>query len=252
MLQRGGVYPVMGPRRALTLFARYYAEPRGPRRRCSTWSVSGPWPRPRGGGCRGASSSGCRWRWPWWAGPRSSSWTSPRPGSTPRAGWPSGRSSRSCAGAGVCVVLTTHELPEAERLADEVVILAGGPGRGPGDGGRAGRRPGRLRPSASAPRRGRHRLARPRPGAGRGDVVEEQPGRVRAGRRGDGRPGGGAGRLARRARPPPWPTSAPGAALEDAYLEAMKAEAVNAGRAGDGERRPACGGWRPRPGPRWG
>ncbi len=27
---------------------------------------------------------------------------------------------------GTCVVLTTHELPEAERLADDVVIMAGG------------------------------------------------------------------------------------------------------------------------------
>ena len=48
---------------------------------------------------------------------------------------------------GICVILTTHELAEAERLADQVVIIDHGRGAGRGLAGRAGlghRR--RLRP----------------------------------------------------------------------------------------------------------
>ena len=70
-----------------------------------------------------ASSSGCPWRWPWWGSPGCCSSTSPRPGSTPRAGSPCASIIADQRDRGICVVLTTHELTEAERLADHVVII---------------------------------------------------------------------------------------------------------------------------------
>ena len=122
MLQNGGVYPVLGPAQALHLFARYYEDAEDPEALlelvgCGRWpvdAVAAAVGRRAAAAVAGPGPGGPAPRW--------SSWTSPPPGSTPRAAWPSGASSPSSA-RGVCVVLTTHELAEAERLADEVVII---------------------------------------------------------------------------------------------------------------------------------
>ncbi len=123
MLQKGGVYPMLGPAQVLDLFAALLRRPRGPRGPCSTWwGCPGSGAR-RGGGCPAGSSSGCRWPWPWWASPTSCSSTSPPPVSTPRDGSSCATSSPTQRDRGICVILTTHELAEAERLADQVVII---------------------------------------------------------------------------------------------------------------------------------
>ena len=57
------------------------------------------------------------------AGPRCSSSTSPPPASTPRAASRSATIIAAQRDRGICVILTTHELAEAERLADQVVII---------------------------------------------------------------------------------------------------------------------------------
>ena len=67
MLQRGGVYPGDPPAEALHLFAAYYDDPTI-LTRCSPGSGWPTWPAHRGAGSPAASSSGCRSRWPWWAG----------------------------------------------------------------------------------------------------------------------------------------------------------------------------------------
>ena len=122
MLQRGGVYPMLGSAQVLHLFSRYYDDPEDPDELIDLVGL-GRSAGPRGGGCRAASNSGSPWPWPWWASPRCSSSTSPPPASTPRAGSPSARSSPTQRDRGICVILTTHELDEAERLADQVVII---------------------------------------------------------------------------------------------------------------------------------
>jgi len=125
MLQRGGVYPVMGARRALGLFARYYAEPEDPDALLDLVGLrpvaTTPWRRLSGGEQQRLSLALA---------------LVGRPDvvflDEPTAGVdPEGRLAiRQVIGAlrdrGVCIVLTTHELPEAERLADEVVILVRG------------------------------------------------------------------------------------------------------------------------------
>ena len=80
----------------------------------------------RGASCPVASSSGCRWPWRWPARRGRCSWTSRRRRST----WPAASRCEPCIRSlrdeGCCIVLTTHELEEAERLADPVVIVDGG------------------------------------------------------------------------------------------------------------------------------
>ena len=87
MLQRGGVYPMLGPRRVLQLFAGYYPAPVPTEELLDLVGLRGvattPWRH-----LSGASSSASHWRWPWSDGPRSHSWTSRRPASTPRAASP--------------------------------------------------------------------------------------------------------------------------------------------------------------------
>ena len=125
MLQRGGVYPMLGPRRVLDLFGHYYADPVptdelldlvGLRAVAAT-----PWRHLSGGEQQRLSLSLA---------------LVGRPAvaflDEPTAGVdPEGRIAvRGVVGGlkerGVCVVLTTHELAEAERMADRVVILSSG------------------------------------------------------------------------------------------------------------------------------
>ena len=117
----------------------------------------------RTSGCPAASSSGCRWRWPWSAGRSWCSWTSRPPGWTRRPGTRPGTWSGSCAPTGSTVVLTTHYMEEAERLADQVVVVDSGRVVADGQPGRAdpARRRGQLRFTAPA-RAGPGRAGRPR------------------------------------------------------------------------------------------
>jgi len=125
MLQRGGVYPMLGPRRVLDLFSSYYPEPRatdelldivGLRRVAST-----PWRHLSGGEQQRLSLALAL------VGRPSVAFLD-----EPTAGVdPEGRLSVRAVVAGlreqdVCVVLTTHELGEAERMADRIVIMAAG------------------------------------------------------------------------------------------------------------------------------
>ena len=122
MLQRGGVYPGMGPAEALRLFASYYDDPVPPAELLARLDLTGvattPWRRLSGGEQQRLSMALA---------------VIGRPDvvflDEPTAGVdPGGR--RSIRGqiadlraAGVCVLVTTHELEEAERVADRVVIM---------------------------------------------------------------------------------------------------------------------------------
>jgi ABC-2 type transport system ATP-binding protein len=122
MLQRGGVYPSMGPAEALHLFAAYYDDPVRPAELLERLDLTGvattPWRRLSGGEQQRLSLALA---------------LIGRPEvvflDEPTAGVdPGGRLSirgqiADLRAAGVCVLVTTHELEEAERVADRVVIM---------------------------------------------------------------------------------------------------------------------------------
>ncbi|MDQ1395142.1 MAG: type transport system ATP-binding protein [Acidimicrobiaceae bacterium] len=122
MLQRGGVYPGMAPGEAIRLFATYYPDPEEPAALLERVGLGGvartPWRRLSGGEQQRLSLALA---------------LVGRPAvaflDEPTAGVdPGGRLTiRSVIGElrdrGVCVLLTTHELEEAERLADRIVII---------------------------------------------------------------------------------------------------------------------------------
>jgi ABC-2 type transport system ATP-binding protein len=125
MLQRGGIYPMLSPRRALELFARYYREPEDSEALLTRLDLGAvattPW-RHLSGGEQQRLSLGLA--------------LVGRPDvlflDEPTAGVdPAGRLAiraviRERAQRGAAVLLTTHELAEAERLADRVVIVQRG------------------------------------------------------------------------------------------------------------------------------
>ena len=125
MLQRGGVYPMLGPRRVLRLFAGYYPRPVPPDELLDLVGLGAvaatPWRHLSGGEQQRLSLALA---------------LVGRPAvaflDEPTAGVdPEGRITVRAVVAelkqrGVCVVLTTHELGEAEKMADRIVILAGG------------------------------------------------------------------------------------------------------------------------------
>ena len=125
MLQRGGVYPMLGPRRVVDLFARYYRDPLptdelldlvGLRAVAAT-----PWRHLSGGEQQRLSLALALV-----GRPEVAFLDEPTAGVDPE-----GRIAvRGVVGGlkeqGVCVVLTTHELAEAERMADRIVILSSG------------------------------------------------------------------------------------------------------------------------------
>ena len=87
MLQRGGVYPMLGPHRVLRLFAGYYPDPVPTDELLDLVGLHAvaatPWRH-----LSGESSSGSPLPSPWSVAPRWPSSTSRRPASTPRAASP--------------------------------------------------------------------------------------------------------------------------------------------------------------------
>ncbi len=159
MLQRGGIYPMLGPRRALELFAAFYEDPEDVDRMLDLVSLTAvartPWRHLSGGEQRRLALALA---------------LVGRPDvvflDEPTAGVdPEGRLGirdvvADLRDRGVCVLLTTHELAEAERMADRVIIVhegralaagtpaelaagaaARGDARGEGRGGGAGTGP---------------------------------------------------------------------------------------------------------------
>ena len=125
MLQRGGVYPVMGPQRALELFASYYAAPENPGALLERVGLDAvartPWRRLSGGEQqRLALALALVGR------PEVVFLDEPTAGVDPEGRLVIRAVVAELAAAGTCVILTTHELTEAERMADEVLIVAAG------------------------------------------------------------------------------------------------------------------------------
>jgi ABC-2 type transport system ATP-binding protein len=125
MLQRGGVYPVMGPRRVLRLFADYYDDPEDPEALLELVGLGGvaltPWRRLSGGEQQRLSLALAIV-----GRPDVVFLDEPTAGVDPEGRLAVRRVITALRDRGVCVVLTTHELPEAERVADDVVIMARG------------------------------------------------------------------------------------------------------------------------------
>jgi ABC-2 type transport system ATP-binding protein len=125
MLQRGGVYPVMGPRRVLRLFADYYEDPEDPEallELVDLGAVAGtPWRRLSGGEQQRLSLALALV-----GRPEVVFLDEPTAGVDPEGRLAVRRVITGLRDRGACVLLTTHELPEAERVADDVVIIAAG------------------------------------------------------------------------------------------------------------------------------
>jgi len=122
MLQRGGVYPSMGPREALRLFASYYDDPLSPAdllRRLDLEGVAGtPWRRLSGGEQQRLSLALALV-----GRPEVVFLDEPTAGVDPAGRLAIREEIRSLRSGGVCVLLTTHELDEAERVADRILII---------------------------------------------------------------------------------------------------------------------------------
>lgn len=125
MLQRGGVYPTLPARRVLRLFSRYYDDPEDPEallELVGLRAVAGsPWRRLSGGEQQRLGLALALV-----GRPEVLFLDEPTAGVDPEGRIAVRRVIAERRDAGACVLLTTHELPEAERLADEVVIVAHG------------------------------------------------------------------------------------------------------------------------------
>jgi ABC-2 type transport system ATP-binding protein len=122
MLQKGGVYPTMTPREAVRLFAQYYdesEEPDGMLFRVGLSSVATtPWRRLSGGEQQRLSLALALVGRPWVA-----FLDEPTAGVDPQGRLAIRDVIGDLRSAGTCVLLTTHEMQEAERLADRIIIL---------------------------------------------------------------------------------------------------------------------------------
>ena len=212
MLQRGGVYPMLGPRRVLDLFAGYYPDPVGTAELLELVGLAAvaatPWRHLSGGEQQRLSLALALI-----GRPEVAFLDEPTAGVDPE-----GRIAVRAVVAGLrekgaSVVLTTHELGEAERLADRIVILSSGrvvlegtpralatAGRLRGAGDHLRRAAGARHRLAGGGGRGRYRghrdRAGPLPGRGCG---RRRPGCDRCGRHLAGRARRGADRSHRRA-----------------------------------------------------
>src|SRR4051795_13147798 len=122
MLQRGGVYPGMSAREALHLFAAYYETPDDPERLIELVALGPvartPWRRLSGGEQQRLSLALALV-----GRPQVAFLDEPTAGVDPSGRLAIRDAIAGLRDRGVCVVLTTHELEEAERLADRIVIV---------------------------------------------------------------------------------------------------------------------------------
>jgi ABC-2 type transport system ATP-binding protein len=125
MLQRGGVYPMLGPRRVVDLFARYYPNPVATEDLLELVGLRAvattPWRHLSGGEQQRLSLALALV-----GRPEVAFLDEPTAGVDPEGRLAIRAVVAGLKDDGVCVMLTTHELTEAERLADRIVILAGG------------------------------------------------------------------------------------------------------------------------------
>jgi len=122
MLQRGGIYPGMPAGEAVRLFAAYYNDPEDPVELMVRVGLHGvartPWRRLSGGEQQRLSLALAMV-----GRPRVAFLDEPTAGMDPAARQVLWGIVRELRDRGVCVLLTTHYLEEAERLADAVVIV---------------------------------------------------------------------------------------------------------------------------------
>jgi ABC-2 type transport system ATP-binding protein len=123
MLQRGGIYPSMGIGSALSLFASYYENPASVPDLLERVGLTGrvtrtPWRRLSGGEQQRASLALALV-----GQPDVVFLDEPTAGVDPHARQLVRAVVHELRAAGACVVLTTHELDEVERLADHIVIV---------------------------------------------------------------------------------------------------------------------------------
>jgi ABC-2 type transport system ATP-binding protein len=122
MLQQGGVYPGITPAEALRLFAAFYDDPMPPDELLSRVGLDPvrktPWRRLSGGEQQRLSLALALV-----GRPAVAFLDEPTAGIDPGGRRVVRDVIRDLRDAGVCVVMTTHELDEAERIADDVLIL---------------------------------------------------------------------------------------------------------------------------------
>ena len=125
MLQRGGVYPMLGPRSVLDLFARYYPAPLGTDELLELVALRSvaatPWRHLSGGEQQRLSLALALI-----GRPRVAFLDEPTAGVDPEGRLAIRAVVDDLRNQGACVVLTTHELIEAEKMADRIVIVSAG------------------------------------------------------------------------------------------------------------------------------
>ncbi|HET9442721.1 MAG TPA: ABC transporter ATP-binding protein [Acidimicrobiales bacterium] len=122
MLQAGGIYPGMAPAQALRLFAAYYDDPEDPGELLARVGLADvaatPWRRLSGGEQQRLSLALALV-----GRPEVAFLDEPTAGIDPHGRAVIADVVRDLRDDGLCVLVTTHDLDEAERLADRVVIL---------------------------------------------------------------------------------------------------------------------------------
>jgi ABC-2 type transport system ATP-binding protein len=126
MLQKGGIYPTMTARQVVHLFSRYYDDPEDPDKLLELLNLEGaasrtPWRRLSGGEQQRVSLALALV-----GKPDVAFLDEPTAGVDPEGRLIIRQVIRDLRSRGAAVLLTTHELSEAERVADRVIIMSRG------------------------------------------------------------------------------------------------------------------------------
>jgi len=125
MLQNGGVYPMLGPRRVLELFSSYYPDPLATEALLDLVALrpvaATPWRHLSGGEQQRLSLALALI-----GRPQVAFLDEPTAGVDPEGRLAIRAVVADLRTQGVCVLLTTHELAEAEKMADRILILSKG------------------------------------------------------------------------------------------------------------------------------